>query len=99
MVSIENPSDEFLETANMQTLFGKDYYVILRPSLCFNFTYYNDNINTDNNNNINNNDNVDNTETNNNNISNNDNVDNTETNKGMRITFNFILLILFAFLN
>ena len=83
MVSIENPSDEFLETANMQTLFGKDYYVILRPSLFFNFTDYNDNINTDNNNNINNN----------------DNVDNTETNKGMRITFNFILLILFAFLN
>ena len=26
----------------MQTLFGKDYYVILRPSLWFNFAEYND---------------------------------------------------------
>ena len=42
LVSIKNPNDEFVETANMQTLFGKDYYVILRPSLCFNFTDYND---------------------------------------------------------
>ena len=30
-----NPSDEILELANLQTLFAKDYYVILRPSLCF----------------------------------------------------------------
>ena len=34
----ENPSDEFLEIGNLQTVFGKDYYVILRPSLCFNIT-------------------------------------------------------------
>ena len=32
-----NPSNKELEIANLQTLFGKDYYVILRPSLCFNF--------------------------------------------------------------
>ena len=32
-------SDEFLEIANYQTLFGKDYYVILRPSLCFDLPY------------------------------------------------------------
>ena len=30
-----NPNDELLELVNLQTLFGKDYYVILRPSLCF----------------------------------------------------------------
>jgi len=33
----KNPSEERLEVANLQTLFGKDYYAILRPSLCFNF--------------------------------------------------------------
>ena len=32
-----NPDIETLENANYQTLFGKDYYVILRPSLSFNF--------------------------------------------------------------
>ena len=32
-----NPSDELLEIVNYQTLFGKDYYVILRPSLIFEF--------------------------------------------------------------
>ena len=32
-----NPSDEFLQMGNLLTLFGKDYYVILRPSLIFNF--------------------------------------------------------------
>ena len=32
-----NPDSETLENANYQTLFGKDYYVILRPSLSFNF--------------------------------------------------------------
>ena len=35
----ENVTDEFLEIANLQTLFGKDYYVILRPSLCFKFPF------------------------------------------------------------
>ena len=33
----ENAADELLEIANYQTLFGKDYYAILRPSLCFDF--------------------------------------------------------------
>ena len=33
----KNPSEERLEIVNLQTLFGKDYYVILRPSLCFDF--------------------------------------------------------------
>ena len=32
-----NPTQEELENANIQTLFGKDYYVILRPSLGFDF--------------------------------------------------------------
>ena len=36
-----NLSDEFLEMANLQTLFGKDYYVILRPSIIFDFKYKN----------------------------------------------------------
>ena len=27
----------------MQTLFGKDYYVILRPSLCYDFPHKNNN--------------------------------------------------------
>ena len=40
----DNPSDEILEMANIQTLFGKDYYVILRPSLCFNFPDNDNNI-------------------------------------------------------
>ena len=31
------PSNKELEIANLQSLFGKDYYVILRPSLCFDF--------------------------------------------------------------
>ena len=33
----KNPSEERLEIVNLQTLFGKDYYTILRPSLCFDF--------------------------------------------------------------
>ena len=32
----DHPDDEILKTGNLQTLFGKDYYVILRPSLQFN---------------------------------------------------------------
>jgi hypothetical protein len=35
-VYAENTTDDLLEVANLQTLFGKDYYIILRPSLCFN---------------------------------------------------------------
>ena len=38
-----NPSEEFLEKANLQTLLGKNYYVILRPSLCFDFPKSNNN--------------------------------------------------------
>ena len=41
--SLKNSSDEFLEIANLQTLFGKDYYVILRPSLSYEFKYNNNN--------------------------------------------------------
>ena len=37
--NLENPSDEILELANLQTLLAKDYYVILRPSLLYNFPY------------------------------------------------------------
>jgi len=37
--NVENPSDEILELANLQTLLVKDYYVILRPSLLYNFPY------------------------------------------------------------
>ena len=33
----KKPKKEELENANIQSLFGKDYYVILRPSLAFNF--------------------------------------------------------------
>ena len=33
----KNPNNETLEIGNINSLFGKDYYVILRPSLCFNF--------------------------------------------------------------
>ena len=40
----DNPSDEFQEIANLHSLFGKDYYVILRPSLCFEFPDNNSNI-------------------------------------------------------
>ena len=40
-----NPSNEKLEIVNLQTLFGKDYYVILRPSLCFDFKENNKNMN------------------------------------------------------
>ena len=36
-LSAINPDDEKLEIYNLQTLFGKDYYAILRPSLCFDF--------------------------------------------------------------
>ena len=36
-----NRSEDFLEIANLQTLFGKDYYIVLRPSLIFNFKYNN----------------------------------------------------------
>ena len=32
-----NPNNEKLEIYNLQTLLGKDYYIILRPSLCFDF--------------------------------------------------------------
>ena len=35
---LKNPSDEILEEGHMQTLFGKNYYIILRPSLCFDFS-------------------------------------------------------------
>ena len=35
----ENPSEEILEIANLQTLLAKDYYAILRPSLLYNFPY------------------------------------------------------------
>lgn len=34
---VKKPKKEELENANIQSLFGKDYYVILRPSLAFNF--------------------------------------------------------------
>ena len=37
--NVENPSEETLELANLQTLLLKDYYVILRPSLLYNFPY------------------------------------------------------------
>jgi len=33
----KNPNEDELENANIQSLFSKDYYVILRPSLAFNF--------------------------------------------------------------
>ena len=33
----KDPTKEELENANIQALFGKDYYAILRPSLLFNF--------------------------------------------------------------
>ena len=36
-INYNNPDNEKLELANYQTLFGKDYYVILRPSLDFDF--------------------------------------------------------------
>ena len=36
-IDSNNPDNETLEIVNFQTLFGKDYYVILRPSLGFNF--------------------------------------------------------------
>ena len=42
---LKNNSNEFLEMVNLQTLFGKDYYVILRPSLCFEFKYNNNSTN------------------------------------------------------
>ena len=45
MRTLKNNSDEFLEMANLQTIFGKDYYVILRPSLCFEFKYNNNSAN------------------------------------------------------
>ena len=37
----ENITDELLEIYNYQTLFGKDYYVILRPSLSFKIPNFN----------------------------------------------------------
>ena len=36
-IAFNNPNNEILEIVNFQTLFGKDYFVILRPSLGFNF--------------------------------------------------------------
>ena len=42
--NLNNATEEELEMANLQTLFGKNYYVILRPSLCFDFPSYNNNI-------------------------------------------------------
>ena len=39
----DNSNDEFLEIGNLQSLFGKDYYVILRPSLCYDFPDKNNN--------------------------------------------------------
>ena len=41
--NIKNPTEELLEMANLQTLLGKNYYVILRPSLCFYFPDINNN--------------------------------------------------------
>ena len=41
--SSEKSNDILLESVNLQTLFGKDYYVILRPSLCFDFQQKNQN--------------------------------------------------------
>ena len=43
---LKDNSDEFLEMVNLQTLFGKDYYVILRPSLCFELKYDNNSANS-----------------------------------------------------
>ena len=43
---LKNNSDEFLEMVNLQALFGKDYYEILRPSLCFELKYDNNSANT-----------------------------------------------------
>ena len=39
----DNTTDDLLEIANLQSLFGKDYYVILRPSLSFDFPNENKN--------------------------------------------------------
>ena len=39
----DNSNDEILEIGNLQSLFGKDYYVILRPSLCYDFRDKNNN--------------------------------------------------------
>ena len=41
----KKPTEEELENANIQSLFSKDYYVILRPSLAFNFETNNSNKN------------------------------------------------------
>ena len=38
-LSTEEVSEEFFESDILQTLFIKDYYAILRPSLCFDFPY------------------------------------------------------------
>ena len=38
-----NATEDELEMANLQTLFGKNYYVIFRPSLCFDFPESNNN--------------------------------------------------------
>ena len=45
MKPLKNNSDYFVEMVNLQTLFGKDYYVILRPSLLFEFKYNNNSTN------------------------------------------------------
>ena len=37
-----NITEDLLEVANLQTLFGKDYYAILRPSLSFNYPNINE---------------------------------------------------------
>ena len=39
----DNSNEEILEIGNLQSLFGKDYYVILRPSLCYDFRDKNNN--------------------------------------------------------
>ena len=42
--NLNNATEEELEIANLQTLLGKNYYVILRPSLCFDFPESNNSI-------------------------------------------------------
>lgn len=38
--ALENTTDEeFLELANLQTLLFKDYYIVIRPSILYNFPY------------------------------------------------------------
>ena len=43
--NLNNATEDQLEMANYQTLLAKNYYVILRPSLCFDFSETNNNNN------------------------------------------------------